>query len=432
MKKHTAAAESSLSLSPLTCPECHNPFTLRQGTVRDGIAECACRQMVVLCGVVHPANGLNGRRLIAAFLAGGESARRAVLGRVWLRVRLLELTRRPVTFRRFIPHAALGRVMATRRMGKFFGRLSGYAPTRRFWGAGQWNLYLRHRFTTPSFLAARGALGLLDGRHGLVLDAGCGTGHLLHNIGRLVDPSRVVALDVDPVKAYAARQFFLPAAAAVLAWDLNEPLPLADGSVGAAFCLDAFHYVSGKRELAREFVRVLNDDGVLAILHLHNRLQYNPSPGSPLSPAEYRDLFPGCVVRMYREEDFLRAHLRGEPLDLSASAPAALLDSASALMLLVAKNPDALTVLEPVRSTLAKCAVNPQVAELYSVRGGKGEVVLERFIPSTLRAEYPEMEEILPGRLACATVTSPRGRLEFVDQQALLEGSILIDLPERF
>jgi hypothetical protein len=59
-------------------------------------------------------------------------------------------------------------------------------------------------------------------------------------------------------------------------------------------------------------------------------------------------------------------------------------------------------------------------------------VVLERFIPSTLRAEYPEMEEILPPRLACATVTSPRGRLEFKDQQALLEESILIDLPERF
>ena len=255
--------------------------------------------------------------------------------------------------------------MATPRTGALFSRLPGYPLTRRLWGAGQWHLYLRHRFTTPSFLATRGALGLVEGRQGLVLDAGCGTGHLLHNIGRLVDPSRVVVMELDPAKAYAARQFFLPDAAAVLAWNLDEPLPLADDSVGAAFCLDAFHYVNKKRDLAAEFVRVLNEVEVLAILHLHNQLQYNPSVGSPLYPAEYQGLFPGCVVRMYREEEFLPAYLRAEPLDLSASVPAALLDSASVLMVLVAKRPDALTVLKPVRRSLAECAINPQVADVY-------------------------------------------------------------------
>lgn len=68
---------------------------------------------------------------------------------------------------------------------------------------------------------------------------------------------------------------------------------------------------------------------------------------------------------MYREEEFLPAYLRAEPLDLSASVPAALLDSASVLMVLVAKRPDALTVLKPVRRSLAECAINPQVADVY-------------------------------------------------------------------
>jgi hypothetical protein len=58
-------------------------------------------------------------------------------------------------------------------------------------------------------------------------------------------------MDLDPESAYAARRFFIPNAAAVLVWDMNEPLSLQDGSIGAIFCLDAFHYVTDKQALAR-------------------------------------------------------------------------------------------------------------------------------------------------------------------------------------
>jgi len=58
-------------------------------------------------------------------------------------------------------------------------------------------------------------------------------------------------------------------------------------------------------------------------------------------------------------------------------------------------------------------------------------VILKRFIRPCC-AEYPEMEEILPPRLPCAMATSPCRRLEFKDQQALLEESVLIDPLERF
>ena len=83
----------------------------------------------------------------------------------------------------------LGRVMATPRTGALFNRLSGYPLTWRLWGAGQWHLYRAplYEAVVPGRLRSTGTC---RGRQGLVLDDGCGTGHLLHNIGRLVDPGR--------------------------------------------------------------------------------------------------------------------------------------------------------------------------------------------------------------------------------------------------
>ena len=83
-----------------------------------------------------------------------------------------------VTFRRYLHNVVLGWLLTGRTVGGFCHQLSDNRLVRRFWSAGEWRLYMQHRFTTPSFLAARAALGLLQGRDGLVLDAPCGTGHL--------------------------------------------------------------------------------------------------------------------------------------------------------------------------------------------------------------------------------------------------------------
>jgi ubiquinone/menaquinone biosynthesis C-methylase UbiE len=150
-------------------------------------------------------------------------------------------------------------------------------------------------------------------------------------------------------------------------------LPLEGESVGAIFCVDAFHYVTGKSALAREFTRILRRDGAIAILHLHNRLQKNPTEGMPLSPGEYSDLFPGHAIRMYPEDHFLNAQLRNEPIDLTRSAPAEELEQAQVLMLIVAKDADTLTALAPTRTLLAAQASNTQLRDLYTARRRAGE-----------------------------------------------------------
>ena len=181
-------------------------------------------------------------------------------------------------------------------------------------------------------------------------------------------------MDLKPEFAYAARRFFIPNAAAVMAWDMNEPLLLGDGSVGAIFCVDAFHYVANKRALASEFTRVLSDNGVIAILHVHNRLQANPAPGSPLSPDEYAELFRGNTMRMYPEDHFLNAQVRDDPIDLTRSAPPEDLEKANALMLIVAKDPGILSELAPTRTLLAGQATNPQLSGLYTQRRSGGKI----------------------------------------------------------
>jgi hypothetical protein len=235
-------------------------------------------------------------------------------------------------------------------------------------------------------------------------------------------------MDLDPKSAYAARRFFIPAAAAVLGWDMNEPLPLEDESVGVIFCVDAFHYVTEKGALAREFTRILRRDGVIAILHLHNRLQKNPAAGTPLSPGEYADLFRGNTVRMYPEDHFLHAQLRNEPVDLTRSAPPGELEKAPALMLIVAKDANTLTTLPPTRTRLAAQASNPRLSDLYRAHRRDGTVIFERSLPPTLQDEYPTMDTILPSRwVRAAGAPSPPA-----DQQDLLERNVFIDLPENY
>jgi SAM-dependent methyltransferase len=340
-----------------------------------------------------------------------------------------------MTFRRYLRHAVLGRLLTGRIAGEFCRLHSENRFVRPLWSAGQWHLYMQHRFTSPSFLAARAALGLVEGRGGFILDASCGMGHLSYYLAKLADPARIVAMDVDPESAYAARRFFVPDAAAVVAWDMNEPLPLQDGSVGAIFCLDAFHYVREKRTLAEEFTRVLSDDGVIAILHLHNSLQYNPMPGTPLSPEEYADLFSGSTVRMYPEDYFLRAQLRNEPIDLTQSAAAEDLKESSALMLIVAKDPRVVSKLTPTRNLLASRASNPKLGDLYTVSRRDGKVSFERSVPPTLLGEYPNIDQVLPERWISAGLLSfnrqPMKSLS-ADHRNLLEQNIFVDLPDNY
>jgi hypothetical protein len=147
-------------------------------------------------GLILPADSPQGRRLRAALRKHpARRPLRLLLPRSWLRVRSMEVSGLRVTFRRYLRHAVLARLLSGRVVGEFCHRHAESKLITPFWSAGQWHLYMQHRFTAPSLLAARAALGLLPGRDGLILDAPCGMGHFSHYLAKMADPARLVAIE---------------------------------------------------------------------------------------------------------------------------------------------------------------------------------------------------------------------------------------------
>lgn len=178
----------SATLPALRCPSCRGPFRIVAGTQRHGLSACSCRELVMIDGLILPADSPQGHRLRAALHKHpARRPLRLLLPKSWLRVRSREVSGLRVTFRRYLRHAALARLLSGRVVGEFCHRHAESKLIKPFWSAGQWHLYMQHRFTAPSLLAARAALGLLPGRDGLILDAPCGMGHFSHYLAKMAD-----------------------------------------------------------------------------------------------------------------------------------------------------------------------------------------------------------------------------------------------------
>lgn len=391
-----------------------------------GLVTCGCGDWPVAAGVV--VSNVGEREKIASAIRAGKNARARslLLEKYAAKTRIVEMLGGRLTFERFMRHGLLSRLMAwpagrwavERAMPGFVGRKVAQAA--------QFNVYVRHRFTSPSLLATLPLLAMLEGRDGYVLDAPCGFGHLSYCLSKVVDERRIVGMDLFPAFAFATRRFFVPRAAAVVAHDLDHPLPAADGTFAAVFCSDAFHYIANKAGAAAEFMRLLHDDGFVAIPHLHNRLGENLYPGTPFSPAEYAGLFKGHEVRVFPERYFLETYLRDEALDLTREFPRADVDHANALTVVVAKSKDVFRRYPTIRGRLIDAAANPRVNPLYHVsRRDGGDVVFERRIPEAFDKEYreyPELARTLPERAV-------RKRDDAADPGPLLRGHVLIDVP---
>ncbi|WOH16915.1 methyltransferase domain-containing protein [Paenarthrobacter sp. GOM3] len=120
----------------------------------------------------------------------------------------------------------------------------------------------RHRFLDAGHYddlagaVAESVSAVLHGPDSLILDAGTGTGHYLHQAMQRSGAS-AVALDIS--KFALRRAARLNPEAANLVWDIWRPLPLADGTV------DAVMVVFAPRNPA-EFARVLRPGGTLLVV----------------------------------------------------------------------------------------------------------------------------------------------------------------------
>lgn len=116
-------------------------------------------------------------------------------------------------------------------------------------------------------LTKRVAASLSPASGSRVLDAGCGTGHLLHYLLRLRSDLEVVGSDFSEAMLNRARAKSKHLER--ITWlrvNLNYPLPFSDGEFNAIACVNVLYAVDSPPVLLRELHRVLRDSGRLVLV----------------------------------------------------------------------------------------------------------------------------------------------------------------------
>lgn len=96
-----------------------------------------------------------------------------------------------------------------------------------------------------------------------LLDIGCGTGELLHQILQRYDDMKIYGLDISNEMLAVAEQK-LNGYAELTQGD-SQYLPYGDESMDMIICNDSFHHYPEPLEVIKEIYRVLKKQGVLVI-----------------------------------------------------------------------------------------------------------------------------------------------------------------------
>lgn len=209
-------------------------------------------------------------------------------------------------------------------------RLFGRGFNLSFWKLitflkdSRWATYLKYRFSCPSFISGMSLLPVFkkaasDG--GMILDLGCGVGHLAFLISKYCGEEKVVCADKHFKNLYLARNYIVGPKASYICLDADEKIPFREKMFSAITSMDAFHYIEQKQMLADEFKRALKDNGVLFLIHLHNKNVPCIAKGLPLTPEGYAGLFPGFTCRMFPERHLVESVFHDSGIDLGREVP---------------------------------------------------------------------------------------------------------------
>ena len=252
---------------------------------------------------------------------------------------------------------------------------------------------------------------------------------------RALFPSwRRIAVEPDFVNLHLLRRHFDADAVCICA-DAELPLPLPDDAVDAVVCLDAFHYIRSKWALVQELARVVLDDGVWILPHLHNAARTNPAPGIPLRAADYLRLFGPAAVLIDEAavlEDLTVRHVVDIPAPPQPSLPEGPVFSlVRTARDDVAGQHDVLDRLVQVAGT-ADLGPNP----IYRVTSTGGTLHLQRHWPDEhLARECALIERYLPAEIDLDRALLDRARsgaAEPGDREELgrlVASGVLVHLP---
>jgi ubiquinone/menaquinone biosynthesis C-methylase UbiE len=131
-----------------------------------------------------------------------------------------------------------------------------------------------------------------------VLDVGCGTGALLHQLHIAYPEARLAGVDPVPEMLNVARRRLPPTVALHEGW--ADRLPYADNTFSVVVSCNMFHYIRQPIAALHEMSRVLRDGGELIITDWCD--DYLACQVCDW----YLRLFSPAHVKVYRERDCLR------------------------------------------------------------------------------------------------------------------------------
>ena len=279
--------------------------------------------------------------------------------------------------------------------------------------------YLRYRFSDPTFLVSGAVLRTLPRRRGRCLDLCGGAGHLTRG---LLPGGEVWLADLEFWKVWLARKFVAPTCKPVCC-DASQPLPFAREAFSLVFCSDGLNYIWQKRLFVAEAIRVLAQNGVLVLTHLHNALWQNPSPGMPLTPAGYCGLIETLPFRMYKESECFEAILAGQPLDFSPALKTTELQAEPTLIAVASQDPGVFHShwIPKASPPQGHAVINP----LYRVESMGDKLKLRLRFPSEYyEQEFAKARRYLPEDLEL----DPRD----LDQPELIANRVVLYLPDNY
>jgi SAM-dependent methyltransferase len=261
--------------------------------------------------------------------------------------------------------------------------------------------YFVHRFANPTYLVGQTVLRALGGDRRCfarrAIDLCGGLGHMARALCQLSGGAEVLLTEGTFWKLWLAKRITAPECVPVCC-DAEAPLPFKPHSFSLALCSDAFHYIWSKRLFAGEMMRLVGDDGVVVLNHLHNALQENYSTGLPLAPKWWRNLFAELGARVFKESEVLDSVLEYRQVDLSHDYTDEELAGEQALLLIATKLAGLFRVYDYPGAQLdtGLWRINP----LYEVERVGGSAVLRlRFPDRQYEDEFKACKRYLPAQL---------------------------------
>jgi SAM-dependent methyltransferase/uncharacterized protein YbaR (Trm112 family) len=295
--------------------------------------------------------------------------------------------------------------------------------------------YFAYRFAQPRYFVALSCSSLVRDLPQMVLDFGCGQGHVTRSLVYQANGRQVIGVDRAFWGLYVAKRWIAPDAAYVCC-SAENALPFADNTFSAVFSSDAFHYVVNKRFCVQEFNRI-TEDGVIVLAWVHNRRVRVPYDGIPLPPEGYHRLFKHMPHRIVADEDILSRYLQKQGPNLSMQPETQYLNQKPLLSIVASPHSERFRdygmFVEPPHAK-GRLGINP----LYKVEVGENEgerVRLRRRFPSRFfEDEHAECKNFMPDEVETDSATlrdlAEGNRTAAIE--SLIERYILLGMPDNF